>query len=122
MKAKKFGRIVNIGSINGQAGAVPPDLLEKIIAKIPAVGSARHRTSPAAWSSSPPTRRISSPARRSRSVAASICTDGDAAALLAIRSVAAADYDALLSILEPVLRAGEAYSLPRRMRRDEAIA
>jgi NAD(P)-dependent dehydrogenase (short-subunit alcohol dehydrogenase family) len=112
----RIGRIVNIGSIDGQAGqygqvnyaaaksgihgftkalalegarfsvaanaivpgyvdtemvrALPPDVLEKIIAKIP-----RGRLGTAA-----------SPDRRSRSMAASICTDGAAAALLTIRS------------------------------------
>ena len=123
MNARKYGRIVNIGSINGQAGqygqvnyaaaksgihgftkalaqegaragvtvnaiapgyidtdmvaAVPPDVLEKIVAKIPVgrLGKAERDR---------PRRRLpvlarmaaSSPARRCRSTAASTCIDG----------------------------------------------
>jgi hypothetical protein len=121
MRERGWGRIVNIGSINGQAGqygqvnyaaaksgihgftkalaqegakygvtvnaiapgyidtdmvaAVPPAVLEKIVAKIP-VGRLGHAPkSRAAWRSSVRKRQASSPDRRCRSTAASICTD-----------------------------------------------
>jgi ribosomal protein S18 acetylase RimI-like enzyme len=54
-------------------------------------------------------------------MAASICTDGTAT-VLTIRPVAAADHEALWLVLEPVIRAGETYALPRGMARDEALA
>jgi L-amino acid N-acyltransferase YncA len=39
-----------------------------------------------------------------------------------IRSAAASDQDAIWAILEPVIRAGETYTLPRDMTRDQALA
>lgn len=39
-----------------------------------------------------------------------------------IRPAAPADHDALWRILEPVIRAGETYALPRDMSREEALA
>jgi ribosomal protein S18 acetylase RimI-like enzyme len=39
-----------------------------------------------------------------------------------IRAAGTADDDALWALLEPVLRAGETYALPRDWRRDEALA
>ena len=39
-----------------------------------------------------------------------------------IRPAAPADADAVWQILEPVIRDGETYPLPREMRRDEALA
>ncbi|MEM7544929.1 MAG: GNAT family N-acetyltransferase [Pseudomonadota bacterium] len=42
--------------------------------------------------------------------------------MLTIRSYDAEDEDALWSILEPVIRAGETYALPRNMQRAAAIA
>ena len=41
--------------------------------------------------------------------------------MLTIRP-AQSDYDAIWSILEPVLRAGETYTLPRNMSREQALA
>ena len=38
-----------------------------------------------------------------------------------IRRATTADYDAVWAILEPVIRAGETYALPRRMPRTEAL-
>ena len=42
--------------------------------------------------------------------------------MLAIREARAADADAIWAILEPVIRAGETYPLPRDMTREEALA
>jgi ribosomal protein S18 acetylase RimI-like enzyme len=42
--------------------------------------------------------------------------------MLEIRPARAADHDAIWSILEPVIRAGETYPLPRDMQRDAALA
>jgi ribosomal protein S18 acetylase RimI-like enzyme len=39
-----------------------------------------------------------------------------------IRPAAASDHDAIWSILEPVIRAGETYTLPRDMSRTDALA
>ena len=39
-----------------------------------------------------------------------------------IRPASAADRDAIWRIMEPIIRAGETYSLPRDMVRDEALA
>jgi L-amino acid N-acyltransferase YncA len=39
-----------------------------------------------------------------------------------IRPAGPADTDAIWSILEPIIRAGETYTLPRDMERDEALA
>lgn len=39
-----------------------------------------------------------------------------------IRAATAGDHDAIWAILEPVIRAGEAYALPRDMSRDDALA
>ena len=121
MRERGFGRIVNIGSINGQAGqygqvnyaaaksgihgftkalaqegaakgitvnaiapgyidtdmvrAVPPNVLEKIVAKVPVGRLGKASRSPAACCSWSPTRAASSPAPPSPSTAASICTD-----------------------------------------------
>ena len=41
---------------------------------------------------------------------------------MTIRAATANDYDAIWSILEPVIRAGETYTLPRDMTREEALA
>jgi L-amino acid N-acyltransferase YncA len=41
---------------------------------------------------------------------------------LAIRVATPADQDAVWAILEPIVRAGETYALPREMSREEAIA
>ena len=121
-RAANIGRIVNIGSINGQAGqygqvnyaaaksgihgftkalaqegaragitvnaiapgyidtemvaAVPPDVLEKIVAKIPVGRLGQAEEIARGVPSSAPRRAASSPARRCRSTAASICIDG----------------------------------------------
>lgn len=42
--------------------------------------------------------------------------------MLAIRPALASDADAIWSILEPILRAGETYTLPRDISRDAALA
>jgi len=42
--------------------------------------------------------------------------------MLIIRAVRPEDADAIWAILEPVIRAGETYTLPRDMSRDEALA
>jgi L-amino acid N-acyltransferase YncA len=42
--------------------------------------------------------------------------------VILIRDAGATDCDAIWSILEPVIRAGETYTLPRDMGRDEGIA
>jgi L-amino acid N-acyltransferase YncA len=39
-----------------------------------------------------------------------------------VRPVEAGDVDAIWSILEPVIRAGETYTLPREMSKEEALA
>ncbi|HTV01945.1 MAG TPA: GNAT family N-acetyltransferase [Luteitalea sp.] len=39
-----------------------------------------------------------------------------------MRAAVPSDHDALWAILEPVIRAGETWALPRDMRRDEALA
>lgn len=39
-----------------------------------------------------------------------------------IRSATSADHDAIWRILEPVIRAGETYALPRGMTREDALA
>ena len=121
MRERGFGRIVNIGSINGQAGqygqvnyaaaksgihgftkalaqegaakgitvnaiapgyidtdmvrAVPPNVLEKIVARFRSAVSVRLRKSRAACCSWSPTRVASSPARPCRSTAVSTCID-----------------------------------------------
>jgi ribosomal protein S18 acetylase RimI-like enzyme len=41
---------------------------------------------------------------------------------MTIRRAAAGDHDAVWSILEPVIRAGETYTLPRALSRGEALA
>jgi RimJ/RimL family protein N-acetyltransferase len=41
---------------------------------------------------------------------------------LAIRAATAADHAAIWSLLEPVIRAGETYALPREMSREAALA
>jgi ribosomal protein S18 acetylase RimI-like enzyme len=41
---------------------------------------------------------------------------------LAVRSATAADADAIWAILEPIIRAGETYALPRDMARADALA
>ena len=41
---------------------------------------------------------------------------------MSIRAATRRDEDAVWSILEPVLRAGETYTLPREMSRDDALA
>src|SRR5579859_2584507 len=46
----------------------------------------------------------------------------DTATMLQIRSAEPLDEDAIWAILEPVIRAGETYTLPREMTRQEAIA
>ena len=38
-----------------------------------------------------------------------------------IRKATAADYDAVWAILEPVIRGGETYALPREMQREDAL-
>jgi ribosomal protein S18 acetylase RimI-like enzyme len=42
--------------------------------------------------------------------------------MMDIRIITAADHDAIWRILEPVIRAGETYALPREMTREAAIA
>ena len=42
--------------------------------------------------------------------------------VLAIREARCGDADAIWAILEPVIRAGDTYALPRDMRRDDALA
>lgn len=42
--------------------------------------------------------------------------------MLTIRAANRADDDAIWAILEPVIRAGETYALPRNMSRDQALA
>lgn len=42
--------------------------------------------------------------------------------MITIRPAQRADHDALWSIIEPVLRAGETYTLPREMNREAALA
>jgi ribosomal protein S18 acetylase RimI-like enzyme len=44
------------------------------------------------------------------------------AIMLSLRAAHPGDMDAIWAILEPVLRAGETYSLPRDMSREEALA
>lgn len=39
-----------------------------------------------------------------------------------VRAVEVGDHDAIWSILEPVIRAGETYTLPRELSREEALA
>ena len=119
MRARKYGRIVNIGSINGQAGqygqvnyaaaksgihgltkalaqegagqgitvnaiapgyidtdmvaAVPANVLEKIVARVPVGRLGKASRPPAACCSWSRTRPVSSPARRCRSMAGSTC-------------------------------------------------
>src|SRR6516164_1937042 len=41
---------------------------------------------------------------------------------MVIRGASDSDYDAIWAILEPVIRAGETYTLPRDMSREEALA
>jgi ribosomal protein S18 acetylase RimI-like enzyme len=41
---------------------------------------------------------------------------------MSIRAASELDYDAIWAILEPVIRAGETYSLPRDMSREAALA
>jgi len=47
---------------------------------------------------------------------------GDTAFMLSIRSAKPADAEAIWSILEPVIRQGETYALPRDLSRADAIA
>ena len=42
--------------------------------------------------------------------------------MLTVRAARADDRDAIWAILEPVIRAGDTYTLPRQMSRDEALA
>jgi len=42
--------------------------------------------------------------------------------MLTIREARPGDYDAIWAILEPMIRAGETYTLPRDMERDAALA
>jgi ribosomal protein S18 acetylase RimI-like enzyme len=42
--------------------------------------------------------------------------------MLTIRAAAAHDADSIWKILEPIIRAGDTYALPREMNRDEALA
>ncbi len=42
--------------------------------------------------------------------------------MLTIRPAGPADFDSIWAILEPVIRAGETYSLPRGLNRDETLA
>lgn len=42
--------------------------------------------------------------------------------MLAIRPAESRDHDAIWSILEPVIRAGDTYTLPREMNRQDALA
>jgi ribosomal protein S18 acetylase RimI-like enzyme len=42
--------------------------------------------------------------------------------MLTIRPAQSADHDAIWGILEPVLRAGETYTIPRDINREEALA
>jgi len=42
--------------------------------------------------------------------------------MIAIRPATEEDADAIWRILEPMIRAGETYALPREMKRDEALA
>ena len=41
---------------------------------------------------------------------------------MTIRAALASDSDAIWAILEPVIRAGETFALPREMRREEALS
>ena len=47
--------------------------------------------------------------------------EGGSSGTLSIRPAGAADADGIWEVLEPVLRAGEAYALPRDMARAEAL-
>jgi ribosomal protein S18 acetylase RimI-like enzyme len=47
--------------------------------------------------------------------------DGESAVSLAIRAAAETDSDAIWAMLEPVIRAGEEYALPREMTRADAL-
>lgn len=51
-----------------------------------------------------------------------MATRGFILRFMTIRPAQAADADAIWSILEPTIRAGETYTLPRDMKRDEALA
>lgn len=42
--------------------------------------------------------------------------------MITVRPAVSADADAIWAILEPTIRAGETYTLPREMTRDEALA
>ena len=42
--------------------------------------------------------------------------------MLTVRAARADDREAIWAILEPVIRAGDTYTLPRQMSRDEALA
>lgn len=48
-----------------------------------------------------------------------VCQHGD---MLTIRPAQSSDRDAIWSILEPVIRAGDTYTLPRDLSRDDALA
>lgn len=41
---------------------------------------------------------------------------------MSVRAATAEDHDAIWAIIEPIVRAGETYALPRDWRRDEALA
>jgi ribosomal protein S18 acetylase RimI-like enzyme len=49
-------------------------------------------------------------------------SDGEGPGVTAIREATEADRDAIWAMLEPVIRAGEAYALPREMTREQALA
>ena len=75
MRARKFGRVINISSVNGQKGQfgqVNYSAAKAGVPLIPVGASASPTKSPARWCSSPPTRPAPSPARRCRSMAGSI--------------------------------------------------
>ena len=55
--------------------AVPADALAKVVARIPAAGSANRTKSPGWWSSWPTPNRPTSPARSTPSTAACTCRD-----------------------------------------------
>jgi L-amino acid N-acyltransferase YncA len=48
--------------------------------------------------------------------------DGEGTVSVTIRAASDADHDAIWAMLEPMIRAGEAYTLPRDMSREDAIA
>ena len=54
--------------------AVPANVMDKLVGRIPVAGSARPTRSPGWWSSSPTRNRVTSPARSTRSTAACTCS------------------------------------------------